>query len=68
MLDPVTSDVELIKAVNHLLHAENADTFHGAVRAAEEAAAKAPPDQAEEAAVAGARGYQVDYYYFGTIG
>lgn len=59
MLEPVTSDVELIKAVNHLAHAESADMFNGAVKAAEEAAAKASPEKAEEAAVAGAKEYQV---------
>lgn len=59
MLEPITSDPDLLQAVDHYIRAENIDTFTGAVRAAEAAAAKAQPDQIEEAAVQGARGFQV---------
>ncbi|KAL3265957.1 hypothetical protein HHI36_010144 [Cryptolaemus montrouzieri] len=51
-------DAELIDAVEKLATAEAMCSFAGAVEAAEEAAKSVPFDCAEEAAAAGARGYQ----------
>lgn len=49
---------ELLDAVDKLAVAQAMEEFEGAVKAAEQAAAQAPPEYAEEAAVAGARGFQ----------
>ncbi|KAF5293326.1 hypothetical protein FQR65_LT01629 [Abscondita terminalis] len=51
-------DTELLLAVDKLAKAEAMCTFEGAVRAAEEAAASAPPEHVEEAAAAGAQGFE----------
>lgn len=51
---------EILEACDKLAKAQAIDSFKGAVRAAEEAAANAPPEYAEEAAAAGARGYQAE--------
>ncbi|XP_017784649.1 PREDICTED: uncharacterized protein LOC108568212 [Nicrophorus vespilloides] len=53
-------DTELYDAVDKFAKAEAIVAFEGAVRAAETAAANAPPELAEEAAVAGAKGYQAE--------
>lgn len=55
-----TVDTELSDAVLKFAKAEAIVAFEGAVRAAERAAAEAPPELAEEAAAAGARGYQAE--------
>lgn len=51
-------NTDLYEAVDKLAIAQAMDEFEGAVKAAEQAAASAPPEYAEEAAVAGARGFQ----------
>lgn len=51
-------NTDLLDAVDKLAIAQAMDEFEGAVKAAEQAAASAPPEYAEEAAVAGARGFQ----------
>ncbi|KAK9875705.1 hypothetical protein WA026_009502 [Henosepilachna vigintioctopunctata] len=51
-------DADLIEAVEKLATAEAMCNFAGAVEAAEEAAKSVPLECAEEAAAAGARGYQ----------
>lgn len=53
-----SQNTELLDAVDKLAVAQAMDEFEGAVRAAEHAAAQVPPEYAEEAAVAGARGFQ----------
>lgn len=53
-------NTELYEACDKLAKAQAMDLFKGAVKAAEEAAANAPPEYAEEAAAAGARGYQAE--------
>lgn len=54
----------MLDMLEKLTKAEAAVRFQGAVRAAEVAAMSAPPDLAEEAAVAGARGYSVETQEF----
>ncbi|KAK4886558.1 hypothetical protein RN001_002829 [Aquatica leii] len=51
-------DTELLIAVDKLAKAEAMCTFEGAVRAAEAAAASAPPEYVEEAAAAGAHSFE----------
>ncbi|XP_067002692.2 uncharacterized protein [Anabrus simplex] len=51
-------DSDFQRAVERLARAEASCHFDGAVRAAEAAAAKAPPELREEAALEGARNYQ----------
>ncbi|KAF7276296.1 hypothetical protein GWI33_010692 [Rhynchophorus ferrugineus] len=53
-------DTELADAVEKLAKAEAMCAFAGAVQAAEAAAEAAPPELAEEAAVASARGFQTE--------
>ncbi|XP_030765055.1 uncharacterized protein LOC115889250 [Sitophilus oryzae] len=53
-------DTELADAVEKLAKAETMCAFAGAVQAAEAAAEAAPPELAEEAAVASARGFQTE--------
>ncbi|XP_060531518.1 uncharacterized protein LOC132705102 [Cylas formicarius] len=53
-------DAELSEAVDKLAKAEAMSKFAGAVRAAEAAAKSVPPELAEEAAVASARGFQTE--------
>lgn len=53
-------NTELYEACEKLAKAQAMDNFTGAVKAAERAAANAPPEYAEEAAAAGARGYQAE--------
>ncbi|KAF5285980.1 hypothetical protein FQA39_LY16491 [Lamprigera yunnana] len=55
-----TQDTELLDAVDKLAKAEAMCTFQGAVRAAEEAAASAPPEFAEEAAAVGAQSFEAE--------
>ncbi|XP_075222453.1 uncharacterized protein LOC142325051 [Lycorma delicatula] len=54
----------MLDMLEKLTKAEAACRFQGAVRAAEVAAMSAPPELAEEAAVAGARGYTVETQEF----
>lgn len=51
-------NTDLLDACDRLAKALAMDEFEGAVRAAEQAAASAPSEYAEEAAVAGARGFE----------
>ncbi|KAF2899685.1 hypothetical protein ILUMI_06492 [Ignelater luminosus] len=53
-------DTELLDAVDKLAKAEAMIAFEGAIKAAEKAAANAPPELAEEAAAAGAKGFQAE--------
>lgn len=53
-------NTELNEAVDKLAKAQAMDQFEGAVKAAERAAEEAPPEYAEEAAAAGARGFQAE--------
>ncbi|XP_023012337.2 uncharacterized protein [Leptinotarsa decemlineata] len=55
-------DTELTDAVDKLAKAEAMCAFAGAVKAAEAAAEAAPPELAEEAAVASARGFQTEVH------
>lgn len=57
-------ETHMLDMLEKLTKAEAAVRFQGAVRAAEVAAMSAPPDLAEEAAVAGARGYSVETQEF----
>lgn len=53
-------NTELKEACDKLAKAQAMDAFEGAVKAAEMAAANAPPEFAEEAAAAASRGYQAE--------
>ncbi|KAG5879953.1 hypothetical protein JTB14_024546 [Gonioctena quinquepunctata] len=55
-------DTELTDAVDKFAKAEAMCAFAGAVKAAEAAAEAAPPELAEEAAVASARGFQTEIH------
>ncbi|KAK5643151.1 hypothetical protein RI129_006996 [Pyrocoelia pectoralis] len=52
------TNTDLLDAVDKLAKAQAVCAFEGAVRAAEEAAASVPPEFAEEAAAAGAQGFE----------